>query len=142
MDIVYGLLMDNTKDDFLVNVIVVLCKFYIHKSKFMKVKPRFCGFHNEFLSYSKSLKVMKTKNAVKPFNIIEEYDLLRSPILLIVFFCLFVCLLSFYMHLFLFDLKKMLDSYCLYMQILNNKTNKTFFWHMRMYLGTGYDKST
>ncbi len=54
-DIIYGLIMDNNEWDFLVNNILILGKFYIHKCKYMKVKPRFNVFHNEFLSYTKAL---------------------------------------------------------------------------------------
>lgn len=72
-DIIYGLVTDNYKDDFLVNNILILGKFFIHKSKYMKVKPRFGVFHNEFLSYIKALKLMKNKNVVELFSI-EEYD--------------------------------------------------------------------
>ncbi len=43
--------MNNSEDDLLVNKILILGKFYIHKSKCMKVKCRFSVFHNDCLSY-------------------------------------------------------------------------------------------
>lgn len=78
-DIIYGLVMDNNECDFLVNNIVILGKFYIHKCKFMKVKPRFISFHNEFLAFTKALKIMKSKNAMKLFRLIEKYNLQSKP---------------------------------------------------------------
>ncbi len=41
-------------DDFLVNNILVLVRFYIHKSKYFKAKPSFYVFHNELISYTLS----------------------------------------------------------------------------------------
>ncbi len=78
-DIIYGLVMNNSKDAFLVNSILMMGKFYIHKSKYLKVKPAFCAFHNEFVLYTKALKVMKRKNAINLFSIIIEYDLQEKP---------------------------------------------------------------
>ncbi len=72
-DIIDGLVLNNSKDDFLVNSILMMGKYYIHKSRYLKVKPAFCAFHNEFVLYTKS-KVMKGKNAINLFSIIIEYD--------------------------------------------------------------------
>ncbi len=80
--------MDNSKDDFLVNSILMMGKFYIHKLKYLKVKPTFCAFHNEFVLYTKALKVMKGKNAINLFSII-----ITGKFLLFCF-VLFVCLSS------------------------------------------------
>ncbi len=71
-DIIDGLVLNNSKDDFLVNGIL-MGKYYIHKSRYLKVKPAFCAFHNEFVLYTKA-KVMKGKNAINQFSIIIEYD--------------------------------------------------------------------
>ncbi|KAF7643665.1 hypothetical protein LDENG_00235560, partial [Lucifuga dentata] len=78
-NIIFGLSVINKKDEFLINNIVILGKFYIHKSKYMKVKPRFCVFHNEFLLYTKALKLITKKNALQLLNIIEEYHLKEKP---------------------------------------------------------------
>ncbi len=87
--------MNNSKDDFLVNSILMMGKFYIHKSKYLKVKPDFCAFHKEFVLYTKALKVMKGKNAINLFSIIKEYDLQEKPALsMFLLFCLFASLLS------------------------------------------------
>lgn len=60
-DIIYGWLINN---------ILILGEFYIHKCKYMMVNPRFYVFHEDFLSLK-----MKTKHAMKLFNLIENYDL-------------------------------------------------------------------
>lgn len=63
----YGLLeLDiNNKDDFLVNHIIIPGKFYVHKSKYIKVKPRVSLFLYDFLSYTRALKVEKDKNSME-----------------------------------------------------------------------------
>ncbi len=74
--------MNNTKDDFLVNNIFLLEKFYVHKSKNLKVKPMFCAFYKEFrllLIQECSFKVMKKKSAINLLSFIEEYDLQEKP---------------------------------------------------------------
>ncbi len=77
-DIIDGLVLNNSKDDFLVNSILMMGKFDIHKSRYLKVKPAFCAFHNEFVLYTKA-KVMKGKNAINLFSIIE-YIYKKYPI--------------------------------------------------------------
>ena len=59
--------------------LVILGKFYIHKSKYMKVKPRFYVFHNEFLSFTNALNIMKSKYAMKLFNLFEKCALRQKP---------------------------------------------------------------
>ena len=78
-DIYFGLVMCDTKEDFLVNTVLILPKFFIHKCKYSKVKPKFCMFHNDFVSFSKTLKLIKTKNALKLSGMIEEYNLCEKP---------------------------------------------------------------
>ncbi len=88
-DIIDGLVLNNSKDDFLVNSILMMGKSYIHKSRYLKVKPAFCAFHNEFVLYTKA-KVMKGKNAINLFSIIE-YIYKKYPIPFNVL-CIFICL--------------------------------------------------
>ncbi len=38
----------------------------------MKVNPRFNVFYNEFLSFTKALNIMKSKNIVILLNLIEK----------------------------------------------------------------------
>ncbi len=68
--------MDNSKDGFLVSNIVILGKFY---AKYMRVKPRFSVFHNEFLSYFKALELVENINSMELFSIIEECNLQKKP---------------------------------------------------------------
>ena len=74
-DIIYGVIMDNNECDFLVNNILIPVKFYIHKCKYMKVKPRFIVLHNKFLSFTKALNIMKGKYAMKLYSLFEKYYL-------------------------------------------------------------------
>lgn len=57
----FSVAMTIEKMTFLVKVIHIRAKFYIHKSKYMKVKPQCCTFHHEFHPYTKALRVMGKK---------------------------------------------------------------------------------
>ena len=78
-DILYGFVSENKEYDFLINNVLILGKFHIHKCKYRVVTPRFCVFHNEFLSFIKALKLNKSKPAMKLSNLIEKYDLKEKP---------------------------------------------------------------
>ena len=56
-----------------------IAPFYIHKCKYMKMKPKFIVFHNEFLSFTKARNIMKGKYAMKLYSLFENYDLRQKP---------------------------------------------------------------
>lgn len=78
-DIIYGIILQNKDLDFLLNNILILCKFYIHKCKYKIINPVFSMFHNDFVSFFKALKKMKGTYATKLADLIEKYDLLNKP---------------------------------------------------------------
>ncbi len=58
--------LNNNKDDFLVNNVLLLGKMYIglHKFKNLKVKPTFCAFYNEFICPQSNEKEKCNKSVV------------------------------------------------------------------------------
>jgi len=124
-DIIYGLTLDNKENGLLVNTILILGKFYIHKWKYMKVKPKFCVFHNEFVSYIKALKVMDGKKALTLSSIIKDYDLQKKPqsfklcCLSIYLYLFFEYNIPFCMHLFPFVYYKDVKAMLLYVELFN-----------------------
>jgi len=67
-DVLFGFSMSNIsveKEYYLINLIIILAKFYIHKCKFAKVKRFFCVFMKELEMYFKSIPNAKNKKAIK-----------------------------------------------------------------------------
>lgn len=60
-----GVLLKEKILDFLINNLITLCKYYIHRCKYLKVKPHFSGWKNELKIFTKSLHYMKNRNAQK-----------------------------------------------------------------------------
>lgn len=82
VDILYGMILEWKFDNLLVNVILIIAKHYIHKSKYFKSPPIFKGFLNEFKEYYKSVKSMKLKNTAELLNQTELYNLIDPIIIL------------------------------------------------------------
>lgn len=78
-NILYGFVINNFLLDMLVNVVVILGKFFIHKCRFLKCKPVFYVFHKEMSLFFSSLKHMKKRTAVKLLNMIEDIKLMDNP---------------------------------------------------------------
>ena len=51
------------KRDQMYNSLIILAKQFIHKCRFLKVRPLFCVFMDELRIYKKSLKCIKNKQA-------------------------------------------------------------------------------
>lgn len=62
--------------DFLVNNLIILGKHYIHRCKFLKVKPHINGWKNELNIYKNYLFFMSNKNALRLYFLLELYLLL------------------------------------------------------------------
>ncbi len=45
-DVIFGLLMEDVCTQFILNIILILGKYYIHKCKCLKTKPFVCVFFN------------------------------------------------------------------------------------------------
>jgi len=62
-DIVYGVIRSNSEWDFLVNNILFFGKYFlIHKCKYLNVKPRFFVCHKDFISFTKALNIIESRN--------------------------------------------------------------------------------
>lgn len=69
-EILLGSTRGNSDENYLVNVVIILGKFFIHKTRFLKTFPHFIVFKEEFNAYCNSLNKMKSKKAVALKNII------------------------------------------------------------------------
>ena len=56
----------------LINLIVLLAKFHIHKAKFSKGRPFFSVFKIDFKNYIECIKMVKDKKCMHTENIIQE----------------------------------------------------------------------
>ena len=54
---------------YLINLLLILGKFHIHKCKFSNRKPAFTVFHKEFELYLKSIVSSENEKAVKTIEI-------------------------------------------------------------------------
>ncbi|XP_023816074.1 uncharacterized protein LOC111948249 [Oryzias latipes] len=50
-DIIFGFILENRNTELILNVVIILGKFYIHKCRFLKIKPYFSTFHRELCSF-------------------------------------------------------------------------------------------
>ena len=78
-DVIFGIVMNNNAHDLAINTLICLGKFFLHKNKYLNAQPKFIIFHKELCLYFSSLKVMRTKNAVKVCNLVEELKLADHP---------------------------------------------------------------
>ena len=81
IDNMYGVMMKKKQDNLPTNTILIMAKFYIHQSKFMKTPPIFKAFYNEFKLYCKSLKYMNSNSANKLLNYIQCYKLIEPDLI-------------------------------------------------------------
>jgi len=65
--------------EFLVNNIVLLANYFIHKCRFFKNAPTFLLFHEDLMIFFKALRLVHNKKALKLFNLLkvlfDEYPL-------------------------------------------------------------------
>ncbi len=72
-----GVLLTYKNIDFLINNLIILCKNFIHRCKYLKVKPHFSRWKNELKIFAKSLNYMKDKNAQKLLYNLSLYLLIE-----------------------------------------------------------------
>uniref|UniRef100_A0A669EBX3 Reverse transcriptase domain-containing protein n=1 Tax=Oreochromis niloticus TaxID=8128 RepID=A0A669EBX3_ORENI len=78
-DIMFGSLRKEKKLENVLNVIIIMGKFFIHKCHFLKTKPSFFTFHKELCLFFSSVKFMDKKQALDLNHMIVELDLLENP---------------------------------------------------------------
>lgn len=71
-----GVRLRENNVDFLVNNLIVLCKSFIHKCKYLKARPRIIGFLNNLALFKKSLHLVKTEKAQKLSTLLDSFALL------------------------------------------------------------------
>ena len=60
---------------FIINLLIVLAKFYLHKCKYCNQKPIFKHFYNDTLSYIKMISGSLNKKAIKTISICTTYKI-------------------------------------------------------------------
>lgn len=64
-DIIFGTLLKDRHFEDILNVIIIMGKFFIHKCRFLKTKPSFFTFHKELSFFFSSVSFMEKTKAVK-----------------------------------------------------------------------------
>ncbi|XP_013880610.1 uncharacterized protein LOC106529676 [Austrofundulus limnaeus] len=77
-NIQFGLFLNNDNVEFLVNNIIIVTKFYIHKCRFAKCSPSFCALKNEFLLFERCLSKIQNAKAEKLYELMKKFRLV-SP---------------------------------------------------------------
>jgi len=57
--------------EFLVNNIVLLANYFIHKCRFFKSLPTFLLFHKDLMIFFKALRLVHNKKALKLYNLLK-----------------------------------------------------------------------
>ena len=61
---------------FLVNLLIILAKFNLHKCKFFKTKPSFVYFLKDVDLYFKTICASQNKKAVKTVKLCKKFNML------------------------------------------------------------------
>ncbi len=70
----FGVHLEDKSLDFVVNCLLLMLKYFIHKCKVLKTAPQFIVFKNELAMYIEALKIMRTDKAKKLFDLFNECD--------------------------------------------------------------------
>ena len=76
-NVLFGLSNNNkkSKEVYIINLIIILAKFHIHKSKFSHSKPSFLVFEIEAKQYIKTIYYSKNKKAVKTVALCSAFNI-------------------------------------------------------------------
>lgn len=79
-DVLFGIYdLNRTKtmsnETFIINLIILLAKYHIHKCKFMHSKTSFIAFSNEVKQYVNSIKQSLNQKAKKTVNVCKHFDI-------------------------------------------------------------------
>lgn len=80
-DVLFGIfdhvmIRTKPKETFIINLLIILAKFHIHKSKFLHKKPSFFTFQCEFNQYLDSIKFSTNSKAIKTINVCKCFGFL------------------------------------------------------------------
>ena len=67
----------NTNGIFLIDLIIIMAKFHIHKSKFAGRPPHFTAFNNEFKQYICSIRLSKKPKAIKTITACDQFNVFK-----------------------------------------------------------------
>uniref|UniRef100_A0A3B5R4M7 Reverse transcriptase domain-containing protein n=1 Tax=Xiphophorus maculatus TaxID=8083 RepID=A0A3B5R4M7_XIPMA len=69
---------NKTKHFYIINLILLVAKYHIHKSKFSNQKPRFSAFKVEFKQYITSLQYSRNRKAIKTVDMCSRFNIFLS----------------------------------------------------------------
>lgn len=72
----FGIFVSDKDVDLVINYLILLGKFFIHKCRYFKSKPSLKSWLNEFKLFSKSLKFVKEKKAMKLHSLLNNLNLI------------------------------------------------------------------
>lgn len=73
-EVKFGVNLEDKSLDFVVNCLLLMLKYFIHKCKVLKTAPQFIVFKKELAMYIEALKIMRTDKAKKLFDLFNECD--------------------------------------------------------------------
>ncbi len=87
----------NCDVEFLINNIVILANYFIHKCRFFNNPPTLVLFQHDLMIFFKSLKIMRSKKALKLCGLLKVFfdDLYCIALLNFIYLCFFIFLLCF-----------------------------------------------
>merc|ERR1712131_17668 len=71
-DILFYFENESSNIRFIVNLIILIAKFHIHKAKFSKSLPSFVKFQIEFKKYCETIEKIENKKCLYSINVINE----------------------------------------------------------------------
>lgn len=73
--VIFGFFEGDSNMCFIINLILYLCRFYIHKCKFSNCRPIYVVFLQEFKQYLKTILFSLNKKAIKTCTICTTFNL-------------------------------------------------------------------
>nr|XP_054602977.1 uncharacterized protein LOC129164962 isoform X1 [Nothobranchius furzeri] len=74
-DILFGIILKDKNNEFLINNLIILTKFFIHKCRYLKNPPMWNNLKNEIKLLLRSIGKMSTPNAIKLYDFIMNTNL-------------------------------------------------------------------
>ena len=72
----FGIFLENKEFDFICNFLLCLGKFFIHKCRWLKSRPNFNQWMNEFKLLCEALRLVKHTKALKLISLLDKNKLI------------------------------------------------------------------
>lgn len=74
-DMLFGFFNKSSDQYFIINLLIIMAKYFIHKSKFQNKTPLFSIFLKEIQTYKQAINASTFPKAIKTHNLLEKYGL-------------------------------------------------------------------